>query len=129
MAQIKIYGLNGPLSKNKESLSKAIHESLMDAFGLPENKEFHRYIPLNEDEFIYPSDRSYKYTIIEISIFEGRSLEAKKRLINLLFSKVEQYTGIVGQDVEITIFETPMENWGIRGMPADELSLNYKVKV
>lgn len=129
MAQVKIYGLKNLLRENKENLSKAIHESLMDAFGLPENKRFHRFFLLNEDEFIYPSDRSDKYTIIELSIFEGRSIDAKKMLINLIFSNIKKHTGIDGQDVEITILETPVENWGIRGVPADELTLNYKVKV
>jgi hypothetical protein len=37
--------------------------------------------------------------------------------------------GIHKNDVEITIFETPRENWGIRGLPGDELPLNYKVDV
>lgn len=129
MAQVKIYGIKTSLDVKKKNLSKAIHESLMEAFGLPENKRFHRYIPLNEGDFFYPSDRSQQYTIIELSIFEGRSLEAKKELINLMFSKVKQYTDIDSQDVEITIFETPMSNWGIRGVPGDELALNYKVKV
>jgi len=129
MAQVKIYGLKTSLETKKENLSKAIHESLMEAFGLPESKRFHRYILLNEGDFFYPDDRSQTYTIIELSIFEGRSVEAKKELINSIFSKVKQYTGIGNQDVEITIFETPMYNWGIRGMPGDELALNYKVKV
>ena len=129
MAQVKIYGLKTSLGKIKENLSKAIHEPLMEAFGLPENKKFHHYILLAEEDFFYPSDRSKLYTIIELSIFEGRSVEAKKELINLIFSKVKQYTDIDSQDVEITIFETPMSNWGIRGMPGDELALNYKVKV
>jgi len=31
--------------------------------------------------------------------------------------------------VEITITETPRSNWGIRGLPADELELSYKVDV
>ena len=129
MAQVKIYGIKTSLDAKKENLSKAIHESLMEAFGLPENKRFHRYIALNEGDFFYPSDRSQQYIIIELSIFEGRSVEAKKELINLIFSKVKKYTDIDSQDVEITIFETPMSNWGIRGMPGDELALNYKVKV
>lgn len=129
MAQVKIYGIKTSLDAKKENLSKAIHESLMEAFGLPENKRFHRYISLNEGDFFYPLDRSQQYTIIELSIFEGRSVEAKKELLNLIFSKVKQYTDIDSQDVEITIFETPMSNWGIRGMPGDELALNYKVKV
>ncbi|OAD23186.1 transglutaminase-like protein [Candidatus Thiomargarita nelsonii] len=37
--------------------------------------------------------------------------------------------GIEPQDIEITLFETPMSNWGIQGMPGDELALNYKVKI
>ena len=31
--------------------------------------------------------------------------------------------------VEITIFETPRGHWGIRGLPGDELDLNYTVQV
>lgn len=129
MAQVKIYGIASVLSKKKILISKAIHESLMEAFGLPKNKLFHRFIPLDGDDFIYPSDRTKKYTIIELSIFEGRSVTTKKQLINLLFEKIKKYANIEVQDVEITIFETPMSNWGIRGMPADELALNYKVTV
>ena len=129
MAQVKIYGLESSLSEKTEKLSNAIHESLMDAFGLPENKKFHRYILLDEKNFKYPSDRSSNYTIIEFSIFEGRSKETKKRLINLLYEKIKQQVEIEEQDIEITIFETPMSNWGIRGMPGDELALSYKVKV
>ena len=129
MAQVKIYALEASLKKHQESLSKAIHESLMSAFGLPEEKRFHRYLPLTDEMFYFPADRTKNYTIIELSIFEGRSVEAKKELINLIFSNVKKYAGIDGQDIEITIFETPMSNWGIRGVSADELALNYKVKV
>jgi len=129
VAQVKIYGLEGALTKNREKLSASIHESLMEAFGLPENKMFHRFIPLDKENFKYPSDRSGNYTIIELSIFEGRSIETKKHLINLIYEKISDQTGIKVNDIEITIFETPMSNWGIRGMPGDELALNYKVKV
>ena len=129
MAQVKIYGLKDALTKNRKMLSKSIHESLMEAFGLPENKMFHRFIPLDKEDFKYPSDRSNNYTIIELSIFEGRSIETKKHLINLLYEKISKHTGIEENDIEVTIFETPMSNWGIRGMPGDELALNYKVKV
>jgi len=101
----------------------------MVAFGLPKNKLFHRFISLEKENFYYPPDRTEKYTIIELSIFGGQSKEAKKNLINLMFLKIKEHAGIEGQDVEITIFETPMSNWGIRGLPADELALNYKVKV
>ena len=66
---------------------------------------------------------------MKISIFEGRSVEAKKNLIKLLFERIEKELNIISNDIEITIFETPKCNWGIRGLPGDELVLNYNVKV
>ena len=101
----------------------------MTAFEYPPEKKFHRFIRLDKEDFIHPEDRSEAYTIIEISVFEGRSEQAKKALIRELFSNLEQSAGISPQDIEITIFETPKVNWGIRGKPGDELALNYKVEV
>ncbi len=56
-------------------------------------------------------------------------MDAKKRLIGLLFERISAKLGIAPQDIEITIFETPKHNWGVRGLPGDELELNYKVEV
>jgi len=129
MAQIKVYGNKNRLNPVKEKLSEVIHSCVVDAFQYPVDKRFHRFIPLEKEDFLYPNDRSEAYTIIEISIFEGRSVEAKKQLIRLLFQRIEEQVGIAPKDVEITIFETPKHNWGIRGLPGDELQLNYKVNV
>ncbi len=129
MAQIKVFGLKSSLAKNGEALSIAIHSAIMEALAYPVDKKFHRFLPLDNDEFLYPTDRSENYTIIEISMFEGRSVNAKKQLIKLIFENVNRDVGIRPQDVEITIFETPKHNWGIRGKPGDELSLDYKVDV
>ncbi len=62
-------------------------------------------------------------------MFEGRTSETKKELVRLLFANITNRTGISPMDIEITIFETPQANWGIRGFPADELSLGYKIEV
>lgn len=129
MAQIKIFGLKTSLSAHAVALSSAIHNSVVEALSFPQDKKFHRFIGLEKSEFFYPSDRSENYTIIEISMFEGRSIESKKLLIHLLFENIERETGIKPQDIEITIQETPKHNWGIRGLCGDELALGYKVNV
>ena len=129
MAQIKVYGLKKHLSQTKALLSDTIHACAVEALALPPDKRFHRFFLLDPDDFYYPADRTEKYTIIEISMFEGRSLAAKKRLITLLFDRLSRDVRIAVQDVEITIFETPRHNWGIRGQPGDELGLSYKVDV
>lgn len=129
MAQIKIYGLRGPLERQRDQLSKAIHSCVTEVLSYPQGKIFHRFITLEKENFIFPDDRSDSYTIIEISMFEGRSVEAKKSLVRGLFACIERACGIAPQDLEITIFETPKENWGIRGKCGDELALNYNVNV
>jgi phenylpyruvate tautomerase PptA (4-oxalocrotonate tautomerase family) len=129
VAQVKIFGQREVLREKRAELSQAIHESLMTAIGLPAEKRFQRFIGLDPEDCIAPDDRSEQYIIIEISMFEGRSVEAKKLLIRTLFAEIARQCGIAVQDVEITIFETPKANWGIRGIPGDELGLTYKVDV
>jgi phenylpyruvate tautomerase PptA (4-oxalocrotonate tautomerase family) len=129
MVQVKIYGLKMPLMVHADLLSAAVHNAVVEALVYSPEKKFHRLIGLEKSEFIYPSDRSENYTIIEISMFEGRSIETKKSLIRLIFANIEREVGIKPQDIEITIFETPKQNWGIRGLCGDELALGYKVDV
>ncbi len=129
MGQIKIFGIKNHLHPIRIKVSEVIHECLMGAFQYPKEKKAHRFIYIDSDSFFYFDGRTEKHTIIEISVFEGRSIEAKKKLHRLLFDKFENELGISAMDLEITIFETPMHNWGIRGKSADELSLNYKVNV
>ena len=129
MPQVKIYGLRDNLEPKRFALSHAIHAALMESLGTPNEKRFQRFIILEPENFIFPSDRTTDYTIIEISMFEGRSIKTKKKLIRTLQQKITQTTDIKPQDIEITLFETPKVNWGIRGITGDELNLDYKVDV
>jgi len=129
MAQIKVYGLADKLNPIKTELSNIIHACVIEILQLTPEKRFHRFFPLDDSDFYYPPDRSDNYLIIEISMFEGRSVETKKQLIRLLIQNIHKKLNISLYDIEITIFETPKYNWGIRGLPGDELTLNYKVEV
>lgn len=129
MAQIKIYGLQSHLDGVKAQLSDTIHGCVMEALQFPHGKRAHRFIRLEKSDFYYPEGRTDAYTIIEISMFEGRTVETKKKLIYLLFERIEAEIGIAPSDVEITIFETPRQNWGFRGKTGDEVGLDYQVEV
>jgi len=128
MVQTKIYGLREHLDPIKADLSNVIHTCVIDALQYPPDKRAHRFFPLDPSDFFYPVGRTGRYTIIEFSMIEGRSVETKKQLIRLLFERVRAL-GISTQDLEITIFETPKHNWGFRGLPGDEHQLNYKIEV
>lgn len=129
MAQIKIYGLKTNLNIIKNSLSNVIHECIVEFLSIPKNKKYHRFILLNKDEMIFPDDKSEQYTIIEIMMIEGRTTKTKKELIKSLFQKIKQELNIDNSDLEISIIESPASNWGFRGMTADEIKLDYNVKI
>ena len=129
MPQIKIYGLPKNIESKRFALSHAIQVALKLAIGTPNEKRFQRFIVLDPENFIFPTDRTSDYIIIEIIMFEGRSVETKKKLIRTLQEKITQTTDIKPQDIEITLIETPKANWGIRGVTGDELDLNYKVDI
>ena len=128
MPQVKIYGLQSHLNPIKVKLSDTIHSCMMDAFQYPADKRFHRFFPMLPEDFIYAPDRSVRYTIIELSMFEGRSVDAKKHFIRLMFDRFKTLE-IESNDLEITLYETPKHNWGFRGLPGDEHALNYNVNV
>ncbi len=128
MVQVKITGCKESLNAIRANLSDIVHGCLQEALGTPENKRFQRFFPMEPENFYYPADRSEQYTIIEIVMFEGRSVAAKKKLTGLLFERISQQLGIAIADIEIVMFELPKHNWGIRGVPGDELVLNYVVE-
>lgn len=129
MSQIKIYGLKGKLEPAREKLSNTIHQCVMEALGLPEDKRAHRFFPLDKENFYMPGGRTDAYTIIEISMMAGRTVETRKKLVRLLFDRIRDEIGIDHQDIEICIYESPAENWGFRGYHGDEVKLNYKVNI
>jgi 5-carboxymethyl-2-hydroxymuconate isomerase len=129
MSQIKIYGLRSSLAPIKQKLSDVIHTCVMDALQFPADKRAHRFFCLEKDDFFMPAGRSDAYTIIEITMIEGRSVEARKKLIRLLFDRIKTEVGIDTMDIEICIYESPACNWGFRGMHGDEVKLNYSINV
>ncbi|MBD1912942.1 MULTISPECIES: tautomerase family protein [unclassified Leptolyngbya] len=128
MVQVKIYGLREYLDPIKHQLSDVIHSCIIDALQYPSDKRAHRFFPLESSDFFYPEGRTLRYTIVEFSMIEGRTVEAKKQLMRLMFERV-QTLGISTHDLEMTIFETPKHNWGFRGLPGDEHQLNYRIDV
>jgi len=129
MAQVKISGVKEHLLPRREQLSAVIHECVMEALLFPSDKKAHRFFPMDKENMLYPEGRSDAYTIIEITMIAGRSIEARKKLIRLLFDRIRDKVGIQHQDVEICIYESPACNWGFRGMHGDEIKLNYNVNV
>lgn len=128
MPQVNVYGLKEHLNPIKSQLSEIIHESFIVALNYPAEKKCQRFFPMQADDFYYPTNASPRYTLVEIQMFEGRSVEVRKQILRLIMERVQQELDFAPEDFEVILNESPRCNWGIRGTPADELQLNYKVE-
>lgn len=127
---IVVYGIKDQLNPIKAKLSDVIHGCMQSVLGMPEDKRAHRFVPLEREDFYYPSGRSDAYTVIEINMMSGRKPETQKALIKSLFQELKSQLSLASIDVEITIKEQQPHQWGFRGMTGDEANdLKYKVNV
>ena len=126
---MKVYGLREHLDPVKKRLSDVIHGCVVEALQFPQDKRAHRFFPMAPEDFHFPASASPRYTIIEISMFEGRTIETRKNLIRSLFARIGAHCDRRPNEIEVTITETPRCNWGFRGLPGDEIGLPYKIEV
>ena len=128
MAQFKVYGRDDVLRPLRTALSETLHAAAVDVLGLPVAKRFHRFFPMAAEDFPTPEGRSERYTVVEVLMFQGRTVATKKAFYQRLYRDFDQHLGIEAIDLEITIVETPRHDWGIRGQTGDELTLTYRVQ-
>jgi phenylpyruvate tautomerase PptA (4-oxalocrotonate tautomerase family) len=102
---------------------------MREALKIPEDDRdirFHEYHP---DNFQVSPEKTENYVLVEISMFAGRSLQAKKALYKGIVTNLGKL-GIAASDVFIVLHDIPLENWGIRGgVPASELDLGFDLDV
>ena len=130
MPLVKIEILKGKNAEYKRAILNGIHSALVEAFKIPDNDKNHRLYELDNENFEFPDGKSDQFTSIELTVFKGRSFEAKKKLYSAIVKNLKNNPGINGNDILIIINEPPMENWGIRGgIPASEIDIGFKINV
>ena len=129
MPLVRIDVLKGRPAAEKKQLLDAVHDALVEAFGIPEDDRTQRLIEHDPENFEIEAGRSEQYTLVEITAVPGRSRAAKRALYAAIVRNLETI-GTPENDVLVVIHEPPMQNWGIRGgRSADEVELGYRLDV
>jgi len=129
MPLVTVTMLKGKPKDYKKSILDVVHSSLMTAFKIPDHDRNQRIIEIDLDNYEYPSGKSDNYITIEMTIFPGRTIEAKRTLYQEIVTGLNAL-GIPKDDILIVLKEPPLQNWGIRGgYPADEVDIGFKLDV
>lgn len=116
-------------AEEEAKLIDAVHAAIMEGLRTPEWDRTIRLVVHEPHRFASPPGRDERYTLVEVDLFSGRSLEAKKRLYQAIVRNLGAL-GIPADHVKILLRESPPENWGVRGgVPASEIDLGFKVDV
>ena len=112
-----------------QDMIEAVYQAQREALKVPEGDRQIRYVEYKPAHFAVPPGKTENYTLVEITLFPGRSLEAKRNLYQSIVRRFGAF-GIDPTDVFIVLNEPPLDNWGIQGgWPASEVDLGFKLDV
>jgi phenylpyruvate tautomerase PptA (4-oxalocrotonate tautomerase family) len=129
MPLIRIEIREGWSRAEKSRLLGAIHAAAVEALQIPDEDRTQILTEHPADAFEFPPGRGERFTLVEVTMFAGRSLDAKRRLYRAVVRHLGRL-GIPPSDVLIVLNEVPLENWGIRGgTPASDVDLGFEVGI
>jgi hypothetical protein len=107
----------------------AIHAAVAEALHTPEDDKVLRLVEHPPEHFAIPRSASERYTHIEITMFAGRTLAAKRALYKAIVRNLEPF-GVPANDVKIILIEVSPGSVGMRGgVAASDLEIGYEIRV
>lgn len=108
---------------------EAVQAALVEALKIPETDRDVVLDVFDESRRIIRPGRSDFFTRVEVTLFSGRSMTAKRRLYEALVRNLSAL-GVPRAEIKTVLIEVPMENWGLQGgKPASEIDLGFEVNV
>lgn len=128
MPTTRIETRRGWIGDRRKDVIEAVQRALQEGLKLPGSDRCIRLVEYDDDAIITPTGKGERYLVIEITLFSGRSIEAKRRLYSALVNELAIFD-IPADDIKTVLVEVDPANWGLRGVPAADLDLGYKIDV
>lgn len=90
MPLVRIEVRAGRSPGDKKALLDAVHRALVEALRIPDDDRTQRLYELDSEDFEIPPTRSGAFCLVEITMFPGRSREAKRHLYRAVVQKCRE---------------------------------------
>ncbi len=131
MALARIDILEGRTPEEKRAIVAAVRTALSEALQAPKDDPSVRLTEYPPEQYSlpYPDRHSDRFALVEITLFAGRSMKAKRRLYDAVVRRLG-IAGVPAEDVLIVLHEPPMHNWAVDGgTPASEAEVGFEVEI
>ena len=115
MPLVRVDIIKGKSASYKKEMLSCIHDVLVEALGIEDWDRFQRIVEIDREFFETAPGKSDCFTIIELTLFPGRTREQKRAVIEGITEKLHGVLAIPKEDIFIIINEPPLENWGLGG--------------
>jgi 4-oxalocrotonate tautomerase family enzyme len=115
MPLVKIEIIKGKTAEYKKQLLNAVHTGLINSIHISDDDRFQRLYELDEECFERSPQKTNQFTMIEITMFHGRTKEQKQSMIETITKQLQETLGLIPTDVFIVINDPLDENWGFAG--------------
>jgi phenylpyruvate tautomerase PptA (4-oxalocrotonate tautomerase family) len=97
-------------------VGEVVYRTMTEVIGVPERDNFQVITEHDETGIIYDPGylgirRTDGILIIQITLNEGRTVEAKQRFYRVLVQRLQAELGVLPGDVFISLVEVKKENW------------------
>jgi len=128
MPIVHVHVRAGRAAREKQAILDGVHAALVEAFRIPEhdrNQILHEHAPEH-----FESAKGPGFTLVELTVFPGRTPDAKRRLYAAIVGNLERSAGVAPADILVVLHEPPLECWGIRGgKAATDVGIGFKLDV
>ena len=128
MPSTRIETTVGWLDGRHDELIAAVQSALVETIRIPESDRCIRILEYPAGRFAMRPGCDPRATLVEISMFSGRSLDAKRRLYAALARVFERF-GVPPRDLNVIVHDTPRENWSAGGVAMSDVDLGFSTDV
>lgn len=116
MPLVRISVLEGKQQSYLQKIGDAVHRAMVETISVPPQDRFQIITEHAKSHFIYDPSylnirRSDDLVIIQITLNQGRTLEAKKAFYKKLAELLHQELNLRKEDVLVSLVEVAKENW------------------
>lgn len=129
MPHATIHRLRDTTLTDRKAIVLAVNRAIIEALKVPDDTHPTRLCEYDRDTFLIPRESSDRFTLVEITIYPGRTLETRRTLYQTVIRELA-VLDIDPRDVRVVLYEAPLENWGLRGgIPASEIDLGFEIAI
>ena len=128
MPSTRIETRAGWIAGRHAEIIAAVQRALVEGIAIPEADRCVRILEYPTEAFAAAPDRGPQFTLVEISMFAGRSVEAKRRLYAALLREMTPF-GLGPRDLKVVIHDEPRENWSVAGVALSDVEIGFKIDV